>query len=769
MARGLLLLLVVPLAAADLPTGAVARLGSPALRHGERPLALALDASGGKLVSGGPDGSLKLWDTATGRLLGRYAVKDGFASSVAIADNGSSIAARFGDNYIHLVDAATMKRKRTIAVPNVETIALSRDGRLVAGVAPRQPVQVFETENGLERIAGLAGVAVAFSPNGARIARAETGQTLKVTDAVAGQTTFSCTHLSADGVTSLAWSPDGESLLSADAGATGRVRLWRVGQENPLAEWLASGGQAVFAGERIVGLNDRKATVWSAAGKVERTFGTNVSVLAVSADGKVAATSGSEPRISIWDVATGTLRWTEPDDLGAIRDLAAGPNGTVYVAAERGVEAWKPGAKPRVLIPFATSTHVAIGDGTTAAIAEGKLTIWEKPTSDRPNVRIDLGPGRNPVAMTVSPYDGSVFVGFDDRTVQQFEPKSEKPLRAWAAPSQLTALAPTPDGYYLLGVGRDGFARAWPLSGNPKDAPEQKWSIRVARSFRPAMAVSRDSKTVAVTSVVRLEVFDVKSGTRLFQGDRTWNDGPFQAVAFSPDGRFVAAGMQGSAGGASVWEVATGSFVRRFEGGNGSVTKLLVLPDYRLVSASVDDTVLAWELAPKPAQPPSKVELERAWEKLLDSDGATGLANERILAAGGGDAVQLIDAEIRSIVQSHKNDAQHLKALGHAEFAKREAASKALKDRGVAALAAIVRAKEASEDPEVVQRTEKLIAELIKKGITVPRYGKYGDDLRVHRAVWALEAIGTPEAMKALGTIGSENAPGAIERMKVKR
>ncbi|QEL18686.1 WD40 repeat domain-containing protein [Limnoglobus roseus] len=766
----LALLCVPPLAAEELPAGAVARFGSPALRHGERPLALALDSEGKRLVSGGPDGIVKLWDTDTGRLLGSYKVEGGYASSVAISTDGTRVAARFGDSLIHLLDANTMKATRTVSLPNADVVTLSADGKILGAVTTQSTLHVYEVENGLERLQAMPGKAVAFTPNGARLARAETGEQLRTTDVVSGENLSSCTHLSADGVTKLAWSADGETLLSADAGPTGRIRLWQPGQDKPTAEWVANGGTAFFANESVIGLNDKRVTVWDRTGKPGRTFGENVSVLALSGDGKVAATSGPEPRIAIWDVSTGKQRWTEPDDLGVIRDLGTTADGLICVAAERGVVAWKPGTASKPLIQTSPAAVVAVGSGSTLTVGDNKLSIWPKEGGAASRV-IDL-PSVVPMAACSSPADGLAFVSFEDKTVRGFNPKSGAVVRAWEAPSPLLSMAVSTDGRFLASVGRDGFARAWKLDDAANGIPRQLWSIRVTRSLRPSVAISADTKLVAVTSVVRMEVIEAATGHRRFYGERNWHDGPFQPVTFSPDGRLVAAGTQGSAGGVSVWDVATGTPLGRFEGGCGSVTKLLCLPDYRLVSASVDGNVLVWELAPKRAAP-TDAELRSAWEKLLSRDGKLGFENVQRLAAGGERTLALVRQAAAESTEIERKVAAFVKDLGHPQFATRETAQKELFKLGVLAVPAVA-AAEKDADPEVVRRAEKLSAQLEKGGHIIPKHGPYGNQLRMNRAVWALELIGTPAAVHQLEAIrtdkgaGSDDAAAALERLKRK-
>lgn len=92
------LLLGSALAAQELPPGAFARLGSTALRHPERPLSLAFRAGTAELASLGSDGTVRIWDTKTGKELHSLRKKDSQANRMALSANGTFLAVHFGEN-----------------------------------------------------------------------------------------------------------------------------------------------------------------------------------------------------------------------------------------------------------------------------------------------------------------------------------------------------------------------------------------------------------------------------------------------------------------------------------------------------------------------------------------------------------------------------------------------------------------------------------------------------------------------------------------------
>jgi WD40 repeat protein len=165
----------------------------------------------------------------------------------------------------------------------------------------------------------------------------------------------------------------------------------------------------------------------------------------------------------------------------------------------------------------------------------------------------------NGVYKSVFSPDGKLLASCSvDQSVKIWEVATGRELRTLSGHTQpVKALAFSPDGKLLASASNDGTVKLW-------DA-----------------AAGKEQRTLKHTQSTPSQT-DVDSSV--------------YAVAFSPDGKYIASGNGDAT--VSVWETATGREVRIMKGHTGTIWAVPFSPDGRLIaSASWDNTAIIWDAA----------------------------------------------------------------------------------------------------------------------------------------------------------------------------
>ena len=195
------------------------------------------------LATAGFDGTVRLWDTATGEsLLPQLEAHAGRVLALAFSPDGRLLASGGSDNRIALWDVTSGKRWAPMLVGHenwVLSLAFGADNHLLSGdgggdilVWDLNRRQVLSSHDARVR-------SVALHPRGDPFVTSSFDRTLVVWDAESGEKPATLPTEHPNSILQIGFSPDGKKLASLDAG--GHVILW----SNP--DGTPSGWQPRFA------------------------------------------------------------------------------------------------------------------------------------------------------------------------------------------------------------------------------------------------------------------------------------------------------------------------------------------------------------------------------------------------------------------------------------------------------------------------------------------------------------------------------------------
>jgi WD40 repeat protein/serine/threonine protein kinase len=454
----------------------------------------------------------------------------------------------------------------------VNAVAFSPDGKRLASGGDHGELKVWDAETGRQvlPLAGHSGEVrdVAFSPDGLRLVSGGTDKAVKVWNLETGKEVLSLKGVSFR-VLAVALSPDGRRV--AVGGETDKVRVWDAGSGEEEKD-LALGAGRVFGlafspdGKRLATATEdrenRTVRVWDLQTRAPtHTFAAAPAAfasVAFSPDGKTLAGAGGDGRVRVWDLQTRA-------------------------------EVFSAGPAARCRLTFSPDgTRLAGGD------ADGVVRVWDAKTGKEVRTfKKHAGPVE---AVAFNPDGTRLASGSDDKTVKVWDADRFQEVFSFDAGGTGVA-AFTRDGTRLV---------AMPL-GKPvvtvwdPGAGRQLPSLDTGDLIPYRVALGPDGNLLATLSVRgEVKVWDLPTGKVLFR-QLTGKEERWEDVAFSPDGRhLVISGGTWRGNGYNkslrVYDARTGKEIHKFLEGQDIIGDLAFSPDGRLIAGIVHVTGLGlWD------------------------------------------------------------------------------------------------------------------------------------------------------------------------------
>ncbi|MFC1761786.1 protein kinase [Planctomycetota bacterium] len=536
------------------------------------------------------------------------------ASRVAFSPDGKSLASGNSDGTVTVWEAATGAEVRTLTghKEGVESLALSPDGKRIASGSSGGTIKIWNVNNGGELVTiqiNTGGIrSIVFTPDGTQIVSSGYGKKpIQVWNANNGENILTI-QVDDNWINQIALSPDGSRIIAGSIGAliqwdaaTGeKIGVLELEKKNLSAYCISyspDGTQVAVGCLRgqimvldIVNGSEVMSIEGSGRGR------DMIAAIAFSPDGRRVIAGGSDKIITILDAETGDRISNLIGHRDVIRSLAWSKDGNRIASTSFSgrIKVWDP-EKDRERTVLAghdrwVQDMVFTPDGKQLISASEDRTIKVWDVSTGREISTLRGHGDRVDCVSVSHDGDHLASGGHDRTVKLWDLASTQQIRSIAGhQGTVYSVAFSPDDKHIASGGGDRKIRIWDTATG-----DELRTLSGHEGFVYSVAFSPDGKRIVSGGETAIKVWDASTGQELMtcHGHRKW--AYILSVMFTPDGKRIVSGSYDAT--IRIWDAATGEELKVLHGHKGNIQALAMSKDgTRIVSASHDCTAKVWD------------------------------------------------------------------------------------------------------------------------------------------------------------------------------
>jgi WD40 repeat protein/serine/threonine protein kinase/DNA-binding XRE family transcriptional regulator len=582
----------------------------------------------------------------------------------------------------------------------------------VAALLALRSIRLQYTPQGDEAIGGAAGLEFArhilaghpagfgyaiWSPDSAAIFTGGADETIRRWDATTGVEQAQLTFPNAG---AFAMTPSGDLL--AVGYVDGVIELRDPSTLQPVGEFATLPGsvnEIVFSADgrqMLVSVGESLVQVYDVASRRlvgELTHPNEVWSLAISTDGRTAATGDQQGTIRIWNLSDGTLarEWQahEADVMGI--DISPDGQRLLSVSADNSAKYWDI-ATEELLYTRSQGNWLWGGDispdGRRIVAVDDNATLWLWDAATGTEVRRYLGQYGILYEVQFSPDSRSILALGEDGTVRVYEVAPQSLPQFVDHPFGVMSAAIAPDSSSVVTGDRTGVLRLWDARTGQKRWEQQAhtrdivgvlylhggtqvlttstddtmrlWDAasgdlissitkNIIAVAQIGFAVSHDERYVLTRSAQVSMIWEIATGTQVQQFDK-----PMANAIFMPDDTAAVTIYSGELDGGVVriWDVSTGELIHEFTPSPGQrIAGLATTPDGKYLAIGIIDGVIQlWEYG--------------TWRQVGQFFGHTGRIHDLVfspdggllLSAGADRSARLWDVETRTELRRYVHE-----------------------------------------------------------------------------------------------------------------